>query len=139
LDLYLICFKGLYTSHTGFVVFWKKSLFGFCDLIDWNFSVFLKPLIDRFRSQTSKTTSKWCVLPMYGYNMPFWRHRHVVFDVRVLDLNLSNHASIRRTRQRQPKLKLEQSSERATVIRIYLILVIGKLPVGLRTILRTKD
>jgi hypothetical protein len=25
---------------------------------------------------------------MYGYATPFWRHFHVVFDVRVLDLNL---------------------------------------------------
>jgi hypothetical protein len=28
---------------------------------------------------------------MYGYATPFWRHFHVLFDVRVLDLNLSNN------------------------------------------------
>jgi hypothetical protein len=33
---------------------------------------------------------KWRVVPMYGYAMPFWRHFHDVFDVRVLNLNLSN-------------------------------------------------
>jgi hypothetical protein len=49
-------------------------------------------IIDRFRLRTwtSKTTWKWRVVPMYGYATPFWRHFHVVFDVRVLDLNLSN-------------------------------------------------
>jgi hypothetical protein len=36
-------------------------------------------------------TWKWRVVPMYGYATPFWRHFHVVFDVRVLDLNLSNY------------------------------------------------
>jgi hypothetical protein len=48
--------------------------------------------IDRFRSRTrtSKTTWKWRVVRMYGYATPFWRHFHVVFDVRVLGLNLSN-------------------------------------------------
>jgi hypothetical protein len=48
-------------------------------------------VLDRFRSRTrtSKTTWKWRVLPMYGYATAFWRHFHVVFDVRVLDLNLS--------------------------------------------------
>jgi hypothetical protein len=47
--------------------------------------------LDRFRSRTrtSKTTWKWRVVPMYGYATPLWRHFHVVFDVRVLDLNLS--------------------------------------------------
>jgi hypothetical protein len=49
-------------------------------------------IIDRFRSRTrtSKTTWKWRVVPMYGYATPFWRHFQVVFDIRVLDLNLSN-------------------------------------------------
>jgi hypothetical protein len=49
-------------------------------------------VIDRFTSstRTSKTTWKWRVVPMYGYATPFWRHFHVVFDVRVLDLSLSN-------------------------------------------------
>jgi hypothetical protein len=55
-------------------------------------------IIDRFRSRTrtSKTTCKWRVVPMYGYATPFSRHFHVVFDVRVLDLNLSNNLRIRR-------------------------------------------
>jgi hypothetical protein len=48
--------------------------------------------IDRFRSRTrtSKTTWKWRVVPMYGYATSFWCHFHVVFDVRVLYLNLSD-------------------------------------------------
>jgi hypothetical protein len=43
--------------------------------------------LDRARTRTSKTTWKWRVVPMYGYATSFWRHFHVVFDVRVLDLN----------------------------------------------------
>jgi hypothetical protein len=56
-------------------------------------------IIDRSRSRTRtpKATWKWRVVPMYGYATPFWRHFHVVFDVRVLDLNLSNiHKDITR-------------------------------------------
>jgi hypothetical protein len=41
------------------------------------------------RTRTSKTTWKWRAVPMYGYATPFLRHFHVVFDVRVLDINLS--------------------------------------------------
>jgi hypothetical protein len=43
--------------------------------------------IDRFTSRSSKTTSRNGV--SYPY-MGTTRHFHVVFDVRVLDLNLSN-------------------------------------------------
>jgi hypothetical protein len=47
--------------------------------------------LDRFRSRTrmSKTTWKWRVGPMYGYATPFWHHFDIVFDVSILDLNLS--------------------------------------------------
>ena len=46
--------------------------------------------IDRFTSRTSKTTSRW---RKNGVSYPYMgttRHFHVVFDVRVFDLNLSN-------------------------------------------------
>jgi hypothetical protein len=45
--------------------------------------------LDRGRAWTSKTTLKWRVVHMYRYVTPFRRHFHVVFDVRVVDLNLS--------------------------------------------------
>jgi hypothetical protein len=41
----------------------------------------LLSLTDRFRSRTQttiKTMWKWCVVPMSGYDKPFWRHFHVL-------------------------------------------------------------
>jgi hypothetical protein len=45
--------------------------------------------IFRSRTRTPKRTWKWRAVPMYGHATPFLRHFHVVFDVRVLDINLS--------------------------------------------------
>jgi hypothetical protein len=63
-------------------------------------------LLDRFRSRprTSKTTWRWRVVPMYGYATPFWCHFHVVFDVRVLDLNLSINIYYPRHSARAPAI-----------------------------------
>jgi hypothetical protein len=69
---------------------WKTSILLPVDVRVVKNVTCLSSLLDKFRSRTrtSKTTWKWHVVPMYGYATPFWRQFHVVFDVRVLDLNL---------------------------------------------------
>jgi hypothetical protein len=62
-------------------------------LCHWLWSREYNDIIDRFRSRTrtSKTTWKWRQNGVAYPYMGTTRHFHVVFDVRVLDLNLSNH------------------------------------------------
>ena len=104
---------AVYIIYTGCIkkvielgVLWGARYFTYCteivsyvDCLSWQVNdlwnilfMFASLILASLRSRDADVDDavKMVAVPMYGHATPFWRHFHVVFDVRVIDLKLAN-------------------------------------------------